>query len=183
MTPPAPMAPATTVVTPPPSGATPLKPVLATPAAPSEVNAKSGTTVVKTPPPKETARITVKPNLPPQPVRAGSNFPQAKPAAPGAVPVAAAVAGAAVGAAMVAKAVAKPTAKPATTIVKAGGAKVAATPVKAVASSAPTPSVAAAPSAYQEDVSTTLTTGLAGALAVLTWGTAGVLFASLMAWI
>ena len=78
-----------------------------------------------------------------------------------------------------AKAVVKPGAKPATTIVKAGGVKVATAQAKAVGA----PVAAAAPAVYQEEVSTTLTTALAGALAILTWGTALFLFASLNAWI
>jgi hypothetical protein len=79
----------------------------------------------------------------------------------------------------VAKAVVKPAGKPATTIVKAGGAKVAATPVRAVGATAAAP----APVVYQEEASTTVTTALAGALAFLTWGTAIYLFASLNGWI
>jgi hypothetical protein len=168
----------------------PLKPASSVPASipqPSgkSETAKSGTTIVKSAPPKETARITVKPNLPPTAVRAGGNFPTAKPAA-GAVPVAA-VAGAVVaGAAVVAKAaVAKPAvakpgsgSKPATTIVKTGTAKVAPTAVKSAAAA---PAVAATSTQFQEEGSTTLTTALAGALALLTWATAGVLIASYLA--
>jgi hypothetical protein len=160
----------------------PLKPVSATPAASaSEPSSKSGTTIVKSAPPKETARITVKPNLPASPVRAGGNFPTATPAG-GAVPAVAttAAATAVVGTAVAAKAVAKPVAssKPATTIVKGGAAKVVATPT--VRSTAvPVPVMTSAQ--FHEEGSTTLTTVLAGVLALLTWGTAGVLIASYLA--
>jgi hypothetical protein len=157
----------------------PLKPVSSTPATPLAPNAKTGTSVVKAAPPKETARITVKPNLPATAVRAGGNFPVAKPA--GTVPV---VAAAAAGAAVAATAAAKPVAssKPATTIVKTGAATARAATVKAVstpASSAPV--TVASSNQYQEEGSTTLTTILAGVLALLTWGTAGVLIASYLA--
>jgi hypothetical protein len=145
-----------------------LKPVSSTPAVVPEPSSKSGTTIVKSAPPKETSRITVKPNLPATAVRAGGNFPTAKPAA-GAVPVAAAAAvGAAVGAAVVAKA----SAKPATTIVKTAAApKVAAATIKPAAGSAPV--AASAPAQFQEEGSTTLTT-VTGRCWVLTWGTAAV---------
>jgi hypothetical protein len=158
-----------------------LKPVSTTPASASEPSSKSGTSIVKSAPPKETARITVKPNLPATAVRAASNFPVAKPAA-GAVAAGAVAAGAAVGAAVAAKAVAKPTvaSKPATTIVKTGTVKVAGAPVKPGAASA-APPVPAMSTQFQEEGSTTLTTVLAGVLAVLTWGTAGVLIASYLA--
>jgi hypothetical protein len=147
------------VVTPISPGHVPLKPVASTPALTPEPNGKTGTSVVKAAPPKETARITVKPNLPPTAVRAGGNFPIAKPAA-GAVPVAA-LAGAAV-------------AKPATTVVKTGTTKITAAAVKPTAARA----VAATSTEFQEEGSTTLTTVLAALLALLTWGTAGVLLAS-----
>jgi hypothetical protein len=150
--------------------------VSSTPASTPEPSSKSGTTIVKSAPPKETARITVKPNLPSPTVRAAGSFPVAKAAAAGAVPAVAAVAGAAV----VAKAVAKPVAagsKPATTIVKTGTTKVAQAIVKPTAA----PSVAASSTQFREEGSTTLTTVLAGVLALLTWGTAGVLIASYFA--
>jgi hypothetical protein len=162
------------VVTPPPYGGVPLKPASSTPAASPDPSSKSGTSIVKSAPPKETARITVKPNLPPTAVRAGGNFPTAKPVV-GAVPVVAAAAGAAV----VAKTVAKPTSasKPATTIVKTGTTKAAGPTVKPTAA----PAMVATSTQFQEEGSTTLTTVLAGVLAVLTWGTAGVLIASYLA--
>jgi hypothetical protein len=155
---------------------------------PPEPNSKTGTSIVKTAPPKETARITVKPNLPPTAVRAAGNFPLPKPAPGGAaVPAVAAAAAGAVGAATAAKAVVKPAAvgvpkpavsakpgKPATTIVKTGGAKVAPAAVKPAA----TPAAVATPAQFQEEGSTTLTTVLAGVLALLTWGTAIVLILS-----
>jgi hypothetical protein len=158
-----------TVVTPVLPGNVPLKPVASTPALTPEPNSKTGTSVVKAAPPKETARITVKPNLPPAAVRAGGNFPIAKPAA-GAIPVAA-LAGAAV---------AKPTAssKPATTVVKTGTTKITAAAVKPTA----VRTVASTSTEFQEEEgSTTLTTAAAGLLALLTWGTAAVLFASYLA--
>jgi hypothetical protein len=152
-----------------------MKPASTTPASASEPNSKTGTSVVKTAPPKETARITVKPNLPATAVRAAGNFPAAKPAA-GVVPV---VAAAAVGAAVAAKAVGS---KPATTIVKTGAPTARAASVKPVTGTAvPAPAVAATPTQFQEEGSTTLTTALAGVLAILTWGTAGVLLASYFA--
>jgi len=162
----------------------PLKPVSSTPAASaSEPSSKSGTTIVKSAPPKETARITVKPNLPAAPVRAGGNFPTAKPAVGAAPVVAATAAGTAiVGAAVAAKAVAKPagSSKPATTIVKSGTAKVVAAPtVKPTSASVPVPVMTSAQ--FHEEGSTTLTTVLAAVLALLTWGTAGVLIASYLA--
>jgi hypothetical protein len=154
----------------------PLKPVSSTPASASEPSSKSGTSIVKSAPPKETARITVKPNLPAAPVRAAGNFPVAKPAV-------AVAAGAAVGAAVAAKAVAKPgvASKPATTIVKTGTAKVAAAAVKPGAAPSAPPVPAMSTTQFQEEGSTTLTTVLAGLLALLTWGTAGVLIASYLA--
>jgi hypothetical protein len=152
-----------------------LKPAASTPAVAPQPNNKTGTSIVKTPPPKETARITVKPNLPTAAVRAGGNFPVAK-AAAGAAPVVVAAAGAAVAA----KAVAKPAvvSKPATTIVKTGTTKVTPGTVKTSPSSG---GVGTPSTVYEEEGSTTLTTVLAGVLALLTWGTAGVLIASYLA--
>ncbi len=153
-----------------------------TPVAPVEVNTKTGTSIVKSAPPKETARITVKPNLPASPPRIGNFQPGAKPAA-GAVPVAAA---AAVGAAVGAAAVAAKGSKPATTIVKTGTTKVT-TPTVKTATAAGTPVAAGGVPVpamqFQEEPSTALTTGIAAGCAVLTWGTAGVLFASLFGYI
>jgi hypothetical protein len=183
-----PAAPATTVVAPPPPGNVPLKPVVSTPASTFEAGSKTGTSIVKTAPPKQTARITVKPNLPATAVRAGGNFPIAKATVAGAVPV---VAAAAAGAAVAVKAVAKPVAasKPATTIVKTGVPTARAATVKPVSGTvapvAPAVAVAAVATStqFQDEGSTTLTTVLAGVLALLTWGTAGVLIASYLAWI
>lgn len=164
--------PATAVIGPPPPANVPLKPTSSTPASVPEANSKTGTSVVKAAPPKETARITVKPNLPPAAVRAAGNFPIAK-------PVEGAVAGevAAAGAVVAAKGVG---AKPATTIVKTGTTKVASPMVKP-AVKAVAPAVAEMSTQYQEEGSTTLTTVLALLLALLTWGTAGVLIASYFA--
>jgi hypothetical protein len=147
----------------------------------TEPNSKSGTTIVKSAPPKETARITVKPNLPPAAVRAVGNLPVAKPVAAGVAAAGAAV----VAKAVVAKAVARPAnaPKPATTIVKS-----AATPtvvpatVKPGAASSTVP-VPAMPAQFQEEGSTMLTTVLAGVLAAMSWATAGILIASYMSWI
>ena len=143
----------------------------------TEINTKTGTSIVKSAPPKETARITVKPNLPPSPARVGGNFP-AKPAA-GAVAAVAPLA-ATTGAAAAATAVPAKGSKPATTIVKTGTTKVASSTAKPA-----TPVGAAAPGAvpvpamqYQDEPSTLVTTIGSGALAVITWGTAAVLFAS-----
>jgi hypothetical protein len=152
----------------------PLKPASTTPASVPEPGSKTGTSVVKAAPPKETARITVKPNLPPTAVRTAVNFPIAKPAE-GAV-----VAGvAAAGAVVAAKGVG---AKPATTIVKTGTTKVASPAVRPAVTTA-TPAFAETSSQYQEEGSTTLTTALAGLLVVLTWGTATVLILSYLAYI
>jgi hypothetical protein len=97
-------------------------------------------------------------------VRTG-NFPVAKVAG---------VAAVAAGGAVAARAVSAQ--KPATTIVKAAGAgKVA------VAKPAAMPVAASTAPQYVEEGSTTLTTVLAGLLALLTWGTAGVLIASYLA--
>jgi hypothetical protein len=171
-----------------------LKPAAAIPASVPEPGSKTGTSIVKSAPPKETARITVKPNLPQAAVRAGGNFPSAAkpvPAAPGAVPVAAAAAvGAAAGAAVAAKAVAAkpvPSGKPATTIVKTAAApkvasaSVKAAPVAATATATSTAPAVATSTQFRDEESTTLTTALAAGLAVLTWGTAGVLIASYLA--
>jgi len=104
----------------------------------------------------------------------------------GAVPV---VAAAAAGAAVAVKAVAKPVAasKPATTIVKTGVPTARAAAVKpvsgTVAPAAPAVAAVATSTQFQDEGSTTLTTVLAGVLALLTWGTAGVLIASYLAWI
>jgi len=155
-----------------------MRPAAAVPAPVGEQNPKSGTTIVKSAPPKETARITVKPNLPATAVKAGGNFPTAKPAA-GAVPVvAAAAAGAAAGAVAVKAGMGapKPAAvggKPATTIVKGSTAKVVAAPKPAGSATVPVPAM---PEAYQEQGSTTATTAIAAVLAVSTWGTAAALF-------
>jgi hypothetical protein len=132
----------------------PLRPVASVPAAPQAVNTKTGTSIVKTAPPKETARITVKPNLPASPARVG-NFQGGKPGTP--VAAAAAPVGAS---------------KPATTIVKTGTTKVAPAAVKAAAPVGDAGAVPVPPMQFQEETSTTLTTVLAGVLAVLTWGTA-----------
>jgi hypothetical protein len=169
---------ATAPMTPPAPGGVPLKPTSATSMTPVSGNPKTGTSIVKSAPPKETARITVKPNLPTA-VRAGGNMPVAK---AGAVAVPAAVAAAVVAA----KAGEKPSSKPATTIVKPGSAvtvkgptvKPSAKPVSATSAT-----TAASPAVYQEEGSTTLTTVLAGVLAVVTWGTAGVLIASYLNYI
>jgi hypothetical protein len=144
------------VVTPTAPGNVPLKPSASTLAPVPE----TGASAAKSAPPKETARITVKPNLPPTAVRAGGNFPVAKPVA-GAVPVAPG---------------AKPPGggKPATTVVKTGTTKITAAAVKPTAARA----VAATSTEFQEEPSTTLTTALAAVLALLTWGTAGVLLIS-----
>jgi hypothetical protein len=112
---------------------------------------KSGTAVVKNAPPKETARIAVKPNFGNKPVSAKPVGP-----APDTAPVAMAA-----GVAGVAAGVAAAGSKP----------KVAVAP----AASGPVPVPAMT---YEEPVSTTLTTALAGVLALLTWSTAGLLFAS-----
>jgi len=134
-----------------------------------EAGIKSGTTIVKSAPPKETARITVKPNLPSAGVRPVGNIPTAKPAA-GAVP--AAVASAVGTTAVIAAAASKPSGatKPATTIVKsAATTKVAPATVKSTAS----PDAVAVPvPQYQEEGSTMLTTAFAALLALFTWGTA-----------
>jgi methylthioribose-1-phosphate isomerase len=79
---------------------------------------------------------------------------------------------------------AKPVAgsKPATTIVKTGATTARAAAVKVVSGTAvPVPAMAATSTQFQEEGSTTLTTVLAGVLALLTWGTAGVLIASYLA--
>jgi len=153
-----------------------MKPVASVPASMPQPSGKTGTSIVKTAPPKETARITVKPNLPVAAVRAPGNFPVAK-AVAGAAPAVAVAAGAAVAARPVAKPVVAG-GKPATTIVKTAGApKVAAASIKpSVATAAPP--VPAMPAQFQEEGSTMLTTVLAAVLALLTWGTATVLILS-----
>lgn len=159
-----------------------MKPAAAIPAATSPANAKTGTSIVKTAPPKETARITVKPNLPgaPKPVGAG-NIPAAKPVSAAGVPVAAAVAaGAAAGAAVVA---AKASSKPATTIVKTGTTKVAAPAVKAGAPAAAASTVPVPAMEFKDEGSTVVTTACAGVCALLTWSTAGYLLASYQGWL
>ena len=134
----------------------PLKPAAAIPAAVPKGNDKTGTTAVKTPPPKETARITVKPSLPT--ARPAGAAVAVKPA------VVAAGAAAAAGA-----------------VVAAGGAKpVAATPVSARKPDAVP--IAGIP-AFEEEKSTALTTGLAAALMVLTWLSALILAAGYLHYI
>jgi hypothetical protein len=122
----------------------PLKPAAAVPVVLPQGDKRTGTTAVKNAPPKETARITVKPSLP----NRGTATPTAvKPV----------VAAGAVAAATVAATSAASASKP-----KAAG----------------TPPVAIMPGAFEEEKSTTLTTSLAGVMAVLTWGTAALLLAS-----
>jgi len=148
-------------------------------------NPKSGTTVVKSAPPKETARITVKPSLPGAgAVRpaGGGNLPTVKPAAAVAVAAAAGVVAGVAAAKTVPNPAAKPaatlpgTAKPATVVAKSGAAP-SATPSPSSAKPTAKPAV---PATFQEEPtgSTLVTTILAGALAALTWGTAGILAAS-----
>jgi len=150
----------------PASGAVmPMKPAAASPAITPEGNKKSGTSVIKNAPPKETARITVKPSLlgaSANAPRAGvGNLPTVKPAG-GAVPVVAA----------------------ATAVAAVGGVKAATTKPKtgvvSPASSAPKSAPAAAIKFQEEEEpgSTTVSTILAGVLALMTWGTAGILLAS-----
>jgi hypothetical protein len=120
----------------------PLKPASAVPAVVAKSSDKTGTQAVKTPPPKETARITVKPSLPTARPAGVANIAGVKPAvvaAGAAVPVVAAVA--------------------------TPGKKVAAVPVAGIP-------------AFEEEKSTTMTTAVAFALVLLTWGTAGILIAS-----
>jgi hypothetical protein len=142
-------------VTPTTPGKVPLKPSAAVPAAHLDPNKKSGTSVIKTAPPKETARITVKPSLP-----------GARPVGASPMPVAAAIgataAAGALGAAAV-KAGSSPAVKPADSKAK---------PAPAPNSSAPATS--AGPIKYVEEPqgSTLVTTLMAGGLAVLTWGIA-----------
>jgi hypothetical protein len=134
-----------------PGAVAPLKPAASVPAVLPKGNDKTGTTAVKTPPPKETARITVKPSLP-----------TARPAVAAGVKPAVVVAGAAAATAAAATPAAKgtPVATPAVAVKKADAVPIAGIP------------------AFEEDKSTTLTTALAGALFLLTWGTAGILLAS-----
>jgi hypothetical protein len=128
----------------------PLKPASAVPAVLAKGNDKTGTQAVKTPPPKETARITVKPSLPAaRPAGAGNLV--------GVKPVVAAGA-----------------------VAATAGALTPAAPATPAAVSAKKPDavpIAGIP-AFEEEKSTTLTTALAGALALMTWGTAGILIAS-----
>lgn len=151
----------------------PLKPVSATPSvAQTESNKKSGTTIVKSAPPKETARITVKPSLPGTPsVRPAAAVPVTKAATPApAVPAAST----------------KPVDIPNTTAKPAVAAKTAVVIGAPVAK--PTPgAVKAAPisatvpvAAFAEESagSTTFSTVLSGILALLSVTTAGILWAS-----
>jgi hypothetical protein len=133
-------------------GQSPLKPISATPPSPVEMDKKTGTAVIKNAPPKETARITVKPNLPSS---AGGGV---QPVAKVAVPVAA---GAVIASAASVR----------------GGEKTPKSKAITVPMGAPT----AGTIRYQEEEapgSTTLTTSLAAALAVMTWGIAIFLFGS-----
>jgi methylthioribose-1-phosphate isomerase len=78
--------------------------------------------------------------------------------------------------------VAKASAKPATTIVKTGAPTARAASVKpAATSAAPVAAVSTTSTQFHDEGSTTLTTALAGALALLTWGTAAVLILSYLA--
>jgi hypothetical protein len=147
----APVTPVTPAV--PVAPGTPLKPAAAIPAAVSKGNEKTGTTAVKTPPPKETARITVKPSLP-----------TARPAGAAAKPVVAVAGAAAAAGAVVAAAGAKPV------VATPGATPVAAKKADAVP-------IAGIP-VYEEEKSTAITTGIAFTLMLLTWGTAGILAAS-----
>ena len=106
--------------------------------------------------------------------------PVTKPSA-GTVPIVVAAAGAAIAA----KTAAKPasTSKPATTVVTTGITTARSTATKPPVPELATPAVAVPSTQFQEEGSTTLTTALAGVLAVLTWGTAAVLIASYLAWI
>jgi hypothetical protein len=172
----APVAPGGAPILPPPGA--PLRPAAATPGAPpAALGSKSGTAVIKSAPPKETARITVKPSLPPAaPVRP-----------PGAPVEEAAAAGAAVGAAAAAapKTVTKG-GKPATTIVKTGTTKFTPPATKATAAAAPGAPVSNVPvetMTYEEAPSTVMTTSLAAVLALTTWGCFGWLLASYMGWV
>jgi hypothetical protein len=111
-------------------------------------NKKSGTSVIKSAPPKETARITVKPSLPAATARPAGNLPTVKPAE-GAVPL----------------------------VAKAGVATAAVAAIKG-AEAKPKAAAAKSPSTvkYEEEpASTLLTTVAAGVLAALTWGTAAIL--------
>jgi len=137
-----------------PGGIVPPKPAAATPLAPVPSSPKSGTSVIKSAPPKETARITVKPSLPVGSRPASSTTP----VAPGPVSTAAKAGVAAVAVAG------------ATAAVKAGEAK----PKAAVAVAKP----AASTTTYQDTEpsgSSLLTTVAAGVLALVTWGTAALL--------
>ena len=135
----------------------PLKPAAAVPVVQPEVSKKTGTAAVKTAPPKETARITVKPSLPTA-RPAGGNLGGIKPVV-------------AVGAAAAMAAAATP---PATT--PGAVTPAVATPAAVTAKKTDTVPVAPMPVAYTEERSTLVTTVLAGCLALLTWGIAGYLF-------
>lgn len=160
-------------------GVTPMKPVSATPAVLPEGNKKSGTSVIKNAPPKETARITVMPNLSSGATpRAGvGNLPVAKPPAggTGTTPVVgAAAAVAAVGGVKAVTAAPKPVsaAKPKTGAISTAGAPIAKS--KSV------------PIKFQDEESTgstMVTTMMAAGLALMTWGTAGLLLASVLQYI
>jgi len=147
-----------------------MKPAAANPATPlPEGNKKSGTTIVKSAPPKETARITVKPSLPSTPtVKAATATPSVKAATPGIAAATTPV--------NVPGATAKPGAVAAKTAVVTG-APVAAKP----ATAGTIKPVSAAPIVVAEEgaESTLLTTILAGALAVLSWTTFTILILSL----
>jgi len=120
-------------------GQTPLKPTSATPVPLAGTDKKSGTAVIKNAPPKETARITVKPSLPS--LAAGAGQPIAKAATPSV----------------------------ATTVASVKGSDAA----KSRAATVPLGAPATGSIRFEEPApaeSTTTTTILAGALAVLTWG-------------
>jgi hypothetical protein len=164
-----------------PVAPSPLKPSVTTPSpAPSGGSTKSGTSPVKGQPPKETARITVKPTLPgmgaAKPVGniSGAKTSVSTPATSSAsgttvISPAAVTAGAAAvaaGSVAAASVLAKP--KPAAAVVSTG--KTPSTPATPPAS-VPVPSMPAVK--YDEaEGSTALTTGIAAGLVALTWGTA-----------
>jgi len=147
-----------------------MKPTVAASGAVPEGNKKSGTTIVKSAPPKETARITVKPSLPNATVKPAGATPVVKAAAaapaPGATPAAATTPVNVPGKPAVAK----------TAVVQ--GAPVAKAPAAGAAvKAAPVAAVPVAAFAEESSGSTTLTTSLAGALAALSCITAGYLWA------
>jgi hypothetical protein len=191
--PPTPVSAVPGSVKPIPSAATtrPVEPLTPAPPKPSattvisespEASKKSGTSVIKAQPPKETARITVKPTLPgvagaPRPGAPGATLPAVK---PGAALAAAAGAGAAIGAGAAAAAAAKPK-----TVTAAIKPNFPTTPT-AAATPAPAPVKSAAPSAIsfeEPEEGSPLMTGTAIALAVLTWVAAFVLIAGAEGWI